>query len=138
MEQGLIAAANACGLKIQSNPATYPYGIYTIPEISFTGQTEEQLTADDVPYEVGLSYYRETAREANPRRHHRPVEDHLPPRDPAKFSGVHIIGEGASELLHIGQAVMILKGKIELLRRDGVQLSDSGRMLQNRGSFQRR
>jgi len=56
MEQGRIAAANACGIKIQSNPATYPYGIYTIPEISFTGQTEEQLTEQDVPYEVGVSY----------------------------------------------------------------------------------
>src|ERR1035438_548405 len=47
MEQGRIAAAHAVGLKIQSNPATYPYGIYTIPEISFTGQTEEQLTSAD-------------------------------------------------------------------------------------------
>ena len=49
MEQGRMAAAHAFGLKIQSNPATYPYGIYTIPEISFTGKTEEQLTAEDVP-----------------------------------------------------------------------------------------
>src|SRR5450755_2865952 len=62
MEQGRLAAANAVGLKIQSNPATYPYGIYTIPEISFTGQTEEQLTDADVPYEVGVAYYRDTAR----------------------------------------------------------------------------
>jgi NAD(P) transhydrogenase len=49
MEQGRLAAANAVGLKIQSNPATYPYGIYTIPEISFTGKTDEQLTDADVP-----------------------------------------------------------------------------------------
>ena len=62
MEQGRMAAAHAFGLKIESNPATYPYGIYTIPEISFTGKTEEQLTDEDVPYEVGLAYYRETAR----------------------------------------------------------------------------
>ena len=62
MEQGRIAAARALGLDLHSNPGTYPYGIYTIPEISFIGRTEEQLTDDDVPYEVGLAYYREIAR----------------------------------------------------------------------------
>jgi len=62
MEQGRIAAARAFGLQIESNRATYPYGIYTIPEISFIGKTEEQLTEEDAPYEVGLAYYRETAR----------------------------------------------------------------------------
>ena len=62
MEQGRIAAAHAFGMTIKSNPATYPYGIYTIPEISFIGKTEEQLTDEDVPYEVGVAYYREIAR----------------------------------------------------------------------------
>jgi len=62
MEQGRIAAAHAFGKTIHSNPATYPYGIYTIPEISFIGKTEEQLTDEDVPYEVGIAYYREIAR----------------------------------------------------------------------------
>src|SRR6185295_7393389 len=62
MEQGRIAAARAYSLPVQSNPATYPYGIYTIPEISFIGKTEEQLTEEDAPYEVGVSYYREIAR----------------------------------------------------------------------------
>ena len=62
MEQGRIAAAHAFGLTVNSNPATYPYGIYTIPEISFIGKTEEQLTDEDVPYEVGVAYYREIAR----------------------------------------------------------------------------
>ena len=47
---------------VHSNPATYPYGIYTIPEISFIGKTEEQLTDEDVPYEVGVAFYREIAR----------------------------------------------------------------------------
>src|ERR1039457_3212694 len=55
MEQGRIAAAKAFNLPVHSNPATYPYGIYTIPEISFIGKTEEQLTDDDVPYEVGVA-----------------------------------------------------------------------------------
>lgn len=112
MEQGRLAAAHAFGAAVHSNPANYPYGIYTIPEISFVGKTEEQLTDEDVPYEVGVSYYREIARgqirgDTTGRLKlifHRETKDIL---------GVHIIGEGASELLHIGQAVMILGGKIE-------------------------
>jgi len=62
MEQGRIAAARAFNLKIHSDPAAYPYGIYSIPQISFIGKTEEQLTKEDVPYEVGMAYYREIAR----------------------------------------------------------------------------
>ena len=62
MEQGRLAAARAFGLQAQSDPAGYPYGIYTIPQISFIGKTEEQLTHEDVPYEVGVAYYREIAR----------------------------------------------------------------------------
>ncbi len=63
MEQGRIAAERAFGEEtVQSNPSFYPYGIYTIPEISFIGKTEEQLTEEDVPYEVGVAYYREIAR----------------------------------------------------------------------------
>jgi NAD(P) transhydrogenase len=112
MEQGRLAAAHAFGAAVHSNPANYPYGIYTIPEISFVGKTEEQLTDEDVPYEVGVSYYREIARgqirgDTTGRLKlifHRETKDIL---------GVHIIGEGASELLHIGQAVMILGGKLD-------------------------
>jgi NAD(P) transhydrogenase len=111
MEQGRLAAAHAFGMEVQSNPANYPYGIYTIPEISFAGKTGEQLTDEDVPYEVGLAYFRETARgqirgDTTGRLKlifHRETRDVL---------GVHIIGEGASELIHIGQAVMVLKGKM--------------------------
>jgi NAD(P) transhydrogenase len=111
MEQGRIAAAHAFGVKIQSNPATYPYGIYTIPEISFTGKTEEQLTDEDVPYEVGLAYYRDTAR-GQIRGDTTGRLKIIFHRDTLEILGVHIIGEGASELLHIGQAVMTLKGTI--------------------------
>ncbi len=112
MEQGRLAAAHAFGLKIQSNPATYPYGIYTIPEISFAGKTEEQLTDEDVPYEVGLAFYRETAR-GQIRGDTTGRLKLIFHRETKEILGVHIIGEGASELLHIGQAVMILKGTIE-------------------------
>jgi NAD(P) transhydrogenase len=97
MEQGRIAVAHAYNKNVSSNPSYFPFGIYTIPEISFIGKTEEQLTDEDVPYEVGVAtgrlkliFHRETL----------------------EILGVHIIGEGASELLHIGQAVMILKGKV--------------------------
>jgi NAD(P) transhydrogenase len=112
MEQGRLAAAHAFGLKIQSNPATYPYGIYTIPEISFAGKTEEQLTDEDVPYEVGVAFYRETAR-GQIRGDTTGRLKLIFHRETREILGVHIIGEGASELLHIGQAVMILKGTID-------------------------
>jgi len=111
MEQGRIAAARAFGLDVQSDPAGYPYGIYTIPQISFIGKTEEQLTDSDVPYEVGVAYYREIAR-GQITGH---VEGRLKllfHRETLELLGVHIFGEDAAELLHIGQAVMLLKGKI--------------------------
>jgi NAD(P) transhydrogenase len=112
MEQGRIAAANACGIKIHSNPAAYPYGIYTIPEISFIGKTEEQLTDEDVPYEVGVSYYRETAR-GQIRGDTTGRLKIIFHRETREILGVHIIGEGASELVHIGQAVLVLKGTVD-------------------------
>ena len=113
MEQGRVAAARAfCDEHIVSNPSYYPYGIYTIPEISFLGKTEEQLTEEDVPYEVGVAYYREIAR-GQIRGDTTGRLKLIFHRETHAILGVHIIGEGASELLHIGQAVMILGGKIE-------------------------
>jgi NAD(P) transhydrogenase len=111
MEQGRIAAARAFNLKIQSDPAAYPYGIYTIPQISFIGKTEEQLTQEDVPYEVGMAYYREIARGQISGQ----TEGRLKllfHRETLELLGVHIYGEEAAELLHIGQAVFRLKGKV--------------------------
>ena len=95
-----------------SNPASYPYGIYTIPEISFIGKTEEQLTDEDVPYEVGVAYYREIAR-GQIRGDTTGRLKLIFHRETKQVLGVHVIGEGASELLHIGQAVMILGGTVE-------------------------
>jgi len=112
MEQGRIAAANAAGIKIHSNPAHYPYGIYTIPEISFIGQTEDQLTDAGVPYEVGIAYFREIARGQIRGDTTGRLKLIFSP-ETKELLGVHIIGEGASELLHIGQAVLVLKGTIE-------------------------
>ncbi len=112
MEQGRIAAAKAFGIDVHSNPAAYPYGIYTIPEISFIGKTEEQLTDEDVPYEVGVAYYREIAR-GQIRGDTTGRLKIIFHRETRLILGVHIIGEGASELLHIGQAVMILGGEVD-------------------------
>ncbi len=112
MEQGRIAAATAFGLPVHSNPDTYPYGIYTIPEISFIGKTEEQLTDEDVPYEVGVAFYREIAR-GQIRGDTTGRLKLVFHRETKQILGVHIIGEGAAELLHIGQAVMILKGTMD-------------------------
>lgn len=112
MEQGRIAAAKAFGLPVHSNPAAYPYGIYTIPEISFIGKTEEQLTDEDVPYEVGVAFYREIAR-GQIRGDTTGRLKLIFHRETKEILGVHIIGEGAAELLHIGQAVMVLKGTMD-------------------------
>ena len=112
MEQGRIAAAHACNKPVHSNPANYPYGIYTIPEISFIGKTEEQLTDEDVPYEVGVAYYREIAR-GQIRGDTTGRLKLIFHRETRELLGIHIIGEGAAELLHIGQAVLILGGKMD-------------------------
>jgi NAD(P) transhydrogenase len=113
MEQGRIASARAFDdHAATSNPSFYPYGIYTIPEISFIGKTEEQLTDEDVPYEVGMAFYRETAR-GQIRGDTTGRLKLIFHRETRKVLGVHIIGEGASELVHIGQAVMIMDGTVE-------------------------
>ncbi len=112
MEQGRLAASHAFNRPVSSNPALYPYGIYTIPEISFLGKTEEQLTEEDVSYEVGVAYYREIAR-GQIRGDTTGRLKLIFHRETKELLGVHIIGEGASELLHIGQAVLAFKGTID-------------------------
>lgn len=112
MEQGRMAVGLALGEEVTSDPANYPYGIYTVPEISFVGKTEEQLTEADVPYEVGVAYYREIAR-GQIRGDTTGRLKLIFHRETKALLGVHIIGEGASEILHIGQAVLILKGTVD-------------------------
>jgi NAD(P) transhydrogenase len=112
MEQGRLAACHAFGVSTQSSPELFPYGIYTIPEISTVGRNEEELTEQGVPYEVGKAQYREIARGQiiGDQTGLLKLIFHL---DTHELLGVHIIGEGASELVHIGQAVMAFKGKVE-------------------------
>jgi NAD(P) transhydrogenase len=97
---------------IHSDPAHYPYGIYTIPEISFIGKTEEQLTDAGIAYEVGIAYFREIARGQIRGDTTGRLKLIFQP-ETKEILGVHIIGEGASELLHIGQAVFALKGTVQ-------------------------
>jgi NAD(P) transhydrogenase len=112
MEQGRMAAANAFGIPSHSNRANYPYGIYTIPEISFVGKTEEQLTEDGVPYEVGVAFFREIARGQIRGDTTGRLKLIFNP-DSKELLGVHIVGEGACELIHIGQAIFASKGTVE-------------------------
>ena len=111
-EQGRLAACHAFGMAAKSVPELLPYGIYTIPEISMVGRTEEDMTEDVVPYEVGKAQYREIARgqiiggDAGLLKLLFDIRDR-------KMLGVHIIGEGATELVHIGQAVLALGGTVD-------------------------
>src|SRR5207244_864133 len=100
-------------MPVHSNRANYPYGIYSIPEISFIGKTEEQLTDEGIPYEVGMAYFREIARGQIRGENRLANVQQLRRTFTNELLGVHIIGEGASELLHIGQAVFALKGTVE-------------------------
>lgn len=112
MEQGRIAARHAVGVPASEPPQYFPYGIYAVPEISTCGLTEEEVLQRNIPYETGIAHFRETSR------------GHIMGLDTGmlkmifslktrRLLGVHIVGEGATELVHIGQAVLNLKGTVE-------------------------
>ena len=105
MEQGRIAALSALGRPTEAMGELLPIGIYSIPEISFVGQTEEELTEAGVPYEVGVSRYRELARGQILGDSHGMLKL-LVSLDDRTLLGVHILGTGATELVHIGQVAM--------------------------------
>jgi NAD(P) transhydrogenase len=112
MEQGRLAACHAFGHPATSVPALFPYGIYAIPEISMVGRTEEELTEQGVPYEVGKAQYKEIAR-GQILGDNTGLLKLIFHMDTHALLGVHIIGEGASELIHIGQAVLAFGGTID-------------------------
>lgn len=112
MEQGRLAAAHAFDEEANSVPELFPYGIYTIPEISMVGRSEEELTADGIPYEIGKARYREIARGQIMGDSTGLLKLIFSSKD-RKLLAVHIIGEGASELIHIGQAVLAFGGTID-------------------------
>ena len=113
-EQGRLASCDAFGIEAHSMSALLPFGIYSIPEISFVGRTEQELTGEAVPYEVGIAHYRELARGQILGDDHGLVKLIVSPGD-GKLLGVHAFGAGATEVVHIGQAVMGLGGTIEYL-----------------------
>jgi len=111
-EQGRIAVCHSFGVPVKNSPELFPYGIYTIPEISFVGQTEDELTEKGIPYEIGKAQYRESAR-GQIMGAQIGVLKLVFHRDTRELLGVHILGDGAVELVHIGQAVLALKGTID-------------------------
>ncbi len=112
MMQGRLAICHAFGVPFTSVPNLFPYGIYTIPEISYVGQNEDQLTEQGIPYEVGIARYREIAR-GNIIGDQNGLLKLLFHRETRQLLGVHIIGEGAAELVHIGQAVLTFGGGLD-------------------------
>jgi len=112
MEQGRLAVCHAFGVKTHSTPERFPYGIYAVPEISMVGRNEGELTEAAIPYEVGKARYKEIARG-------QILGDVIGllklifHSESRQLLGVHIIGEGASELIHIGQAVLSFGGRID-------------------------
>jgi NAD(P) transhydrogenase len=112
MEQGRLAVDHALGMPADSSPELFPYGIFTVPEISIVGRTEQELTEAGIPYEVGRAQYREIARGQIIGDTIGTLKIIFSP-DTRALLGVHIIGEGASELIHIGQAVLSFGGTVD-------------------------
>jgi len=112
MEQGRIAARVAIGAIAMEPQKYFPYGIYAVPEISTCGLSEEEVKERGIPYECGIARFRETSR-----GHIMGLDSGLLKMifslKTRRLLGVHIIGEGATELVHIGQAVLNLKGTVE-------------------------
>ncbi len=111
-EQGRLAASHAFNTSAESTPEHFPLGIYAVPEISIVGKTEQQLRKEGIPYETGVARLRETARgqiqgvQEGLLKLIFDLKDH-------KLLGAHIVGEGATELIHIGQAVIAHGGRLE-------------------------
>jgi NAD(P) transhydrogenase len=112
-EQGRLASAAACGFEVRP-VGELPFGIFSIPEIGFIGKTELELTEAAIPYEVGVSYYRELARGQILGDTHGLVKLLVSPED-HRLLGIHALGANATEVVHIGQAVMGLGGTVDFL-----------------------
>jgi NAD(P) transhydrogenase len=112
MEQGRIAVCHAFGESKKSIAQLFPYGIYSVPEISMVGKTELQLTEEGIPYEAGIAQYKEITR-GQLLGDEIGMLKLLIHQETKRILGVHIIGTGATELIHIGQAVMAYEGTID-------------------------
>src|SRR5262249_21099681 len=115
MEEGRRATRHMFGCSGDRKYEFLPYGIYTIPEISMIGRTEQELTAAKVPYEIGLARYEELAKGQMLGAEVGLLKILFDPES-LKLLGVHAIGENAAEIIHIGQAVIALGGTLEYFR----------------------
>lgn len=111
MEQGRLAALHACGSRTKQFPTFYPIGIYTIPEISSCGYTEEELRELGFHYEVGRAYYYEIAR-SHIVGSNIGMFKILFHAETLEILGVHVIGRSATEVIHIGQIAISFGAKI--------------------------
>jgi len=112
MEQGRIAACHAFGLPMPHAPQAFPYGIYAVPEISTVGMSEEEVHAKGIACECGIARFRETSR-GHIMGLNAGLLKMIFALDTRRLLGVHIVGEGATELIHIGQAVLNLGGTLD-------------------------
>ena len=112
MEQGRIAACHAFAETAHAPPEFFPYGIYSVPEISTVGMTEEEVRVKAIPYETGVARFRETSR-GHIMGLHFGFMKMIFALETKRLLGVHIVGEGATELIHIGQAVLNLGGGLD-------------------------
>ncbi len=112
MEQGRLAACHAFQKYACGSQPHFPFGIYAVPEMSMVGRTEQELTAERIPYEAGVARLRETAR-GQIMGLDEGVLKVLFGLEDRKVLGVHILGEGATELIHIGQAALALDGTLD-------------------------
>ena len=111
MEQGRLASLHACGVETHRFPSLYPIGIYTIPEISSIGYTEEELRELGFHYEVGRAYYYEIAR-SHMVGSTAGMFKILFHAETLEILGVHVVGRSATEVIHIGLVAMSFRAKI--------------------------
>ncbi len=111
-EQGRLAACAMFGVDVKPMGTHFPVGIYAIPEVSMAGATEEELTLQKIPYETGIARYREISR-GSIRGDDSGMFKMLFHREDGRLLGCHCIGSGATELIHIGQAVLALGGGLD-------------------------
>ena len=114
MDQGRLAAAHAFNEPANELQGLQPIGIYTIPEISYCGKREDELTREAIPFEVGISRYRELARGQIIGDSYGMLKL-IVQADTREILGVHVFGTNATELVHIGQAIMGCGGTVDYL-----------------------
>lgn len=116
MEQGRLAARHMFGEPVENRPDLLPFGIYTIPEISMVGKNETQLTQEKIPFETGVAQFDEVAK-AQITGDQSGLLKIIVHAETLQLLGIHIVGDNASELVHIGQMLMMTGGTVETLAK---------------------